>query len=91
MRTLLHKLSDDRHGLEIVRPDGSSERAECETRSYLQHDHLHYALEREAGLAGGFWGDLARGETLAAMNDRALELDWPEPEGGSRCVADLGP
>lgn len=41
----------------------------CETRSYLVHDLLHYAVESEAGLSGGFWGNLARGKTLADMND----------------------
>ena len=58
MRILLHKISDDRHTLEIVRADGRRERVDCETRSYLQHDLLHYAVETEASLAAGFWGSL---------------------------------
>ena len=70
MRVLLHKISDERHALEIVREDGRRERVDCETRSYLQHDLLHYAAETEASLSGGFWGSLARGRTLAEMNDR---------------------
>jgi hypothetical protein len=70
MRVLLHKSSDERHVLEIVPEDGRRERVECETRSYLQHDLLHYAAETEASLGGGFWGSLARGKTLAEMNDR---------------------
>ncbi len=70
MRISFRKTSDERHVLEIVRPDGRREKEECETRSYLVHDLLHYAVEREAGLAGGFWGNLARGKTLADMNDR---------------------
>ncbi|MEN9557727.1 MAG: hypothetical protein RL141_96 [Candidatus Parcubacteria bacterium] len=70
MRILFHKISNDRHILEIVRPNGDREQVECETRSYLQHDLLHYATEREAKLTGGFWGHLARGKTLADMNDR---------------------
>jgi hypothetical protein len=70
MRILFHKLRDDRHAMEIVRDDGARERVECETRSYLEHDLLHYAVEAEAHLDDGFWGSLARGTTLAAMNDR---------------------
>jgi len=70
MRVLLHKISDERHALEIVREDGRRERVDCETRSYLQHDLLHYAAEVEASLGGGFWGILASGRTLAEMNDR---------------------
>lgn len=64
------KISDDRHELSIVRPDGGCETVACETRSYLMHDLLHYAVEAEAGIDDGFWGTLARGETLARMNDR---------------------
>ncbi len=70
MRIIFAKLSDDRHTLEIVREGGARERVECETRSYLTHDLLHYAVEREAGLQGGFWGLLAQGKSLADMNDR---------------------
>lgn len=70
MRLEFHKLSDDRHALEIVRDDGARERVECETRSYLLHDLLHFAVEAEAALDDGFWGLLARGKTLADMNDR---------------------
>ena len=70
VRILLRKLSNERHTLEIVRDDGRSEQMECETRSYLHHDLLHYAAEAEARLDDGFWGNLARGKTLAQMNER---------------------
>lgn len=70
VRILLRKLSDDRHVLQIIREDGRSEKVECETRSYLHHDLLHYAVEAEARLDGGFWGNLAKGRTLAQMSDR---------------------
>jgi hypothetical protein len=70
----LRKISDERHALRIVRADdgggGALDEVECETRSTLVHDLLHYAVESEAGLAGGFWGNLAAGLTLADMNDR---------------------
>ncbi len=70
MRILFHKVSDQRHVLEIVREGGRVERVECETRSYLVHDLLHYAVESEAKLSAGFWGSLARGTSLSQMNDR---------------------
>ncbi len=70
LRVLFHKVSDEKHTLEIIRADGRRERFDCETRSYLQHDLLHYAAETEASLEGGFWGSLASGRTLAEMNDR---------------------
>jgi hypothetical protein len=70
MRILFHKTSDERHVLEIVRPDGRRESEDCETRSYFVHDLLHYAVESEARLTSGFWGNLGKGKTLADMNDR---------------------
>jgi hypothetical protein len=70
MRISFVKQSDDEHVLEIAREDGRRERVVCETRSYLLHDLLHFAVETEGGLTGGFWGQLARGTTLAEMNAR---------------------
>jgi hypothetical protein len=70
VRILFRKTSDERHVLEIVRPDGRREQEDCETRSFLVHDLLHYAVESEARLTAGFWGNLAKGKTLADMNDR---------------------
>ena len=71
MRILFRKISDQQHELAIVHESGARESVVCETRSYLKHDLLHYAVEAEAGIEGGFWGSLARGRTLAEMNDRA--------------------
>jgi hypothetical protein len=73
MRILIHKLSDERHVLALERDGGADEQAECETRSLLFHDLLHYAVEAEACLDHGFWGGLARGRTLDDMNDRSGE------------------
>ena len=92
MRILFHKLSDDRHVLEIMREDGRSERMECETRSYLMHDFLHYAVESEAGTQSGVWGNLARGKTLADLNDRtgkAMQDGGPEMAIIERIVGGL--
>jgi hypothetical protein len=50
----------DRHRFEYVRPDGSGEAVEMETRSLLFHDLLHHAVETEAGLRGSFYGLLAK-------------------------------
>lgn len=70
MRIALKKMSDEKHVLEIIRECGRRESVLCETRSYLTHDLLHYAVEAEAKLKGGFWGNLAAGKTLEEMNDR---------------------
>jgi hypothetical protein len=71
MRILCRKISGEQHELAIVRPDGRRESLVCETRSVLMHDFIHHAVESAARLESGFWGLLARGRTLAEMNDRA--------------------
>lgn len=68
------KVSDEQHELGISRDGWSWESVECETRSYLTHDLLHYAVEVEAGVQAGFWGRLAAGATLAEMDDRARSM-----------------
>ena len=53
------------------------EESTCETRSLLRHDLLHYAVEAEAKLEDGFWGNLARGrrvDELGTMADGGPEL-----------------
>ena len=92
MRIIFQKISDDRHVLKIVRDDERSEEVECETRSYLTHDLLHYAVEGEAGIDRGFWGNLAGGKTLVQMNDRtgaSLQADAPELMAIERVVGAL--
>ena len=70
MRIRLTKLSDSRHVLDVVHADGTRERVELVSRELLFHDLLHYAVECCLGTQDGFWGALARGKTLADLNDR---------------------
>jgi hypothetical protein len=81
MRILFTRLTNERHALEIVRDNGTRERVELETKSFLFHDLVHYALESSAGLHGGVWGLLASGTSLAELSDysgRARELGKSE-------------
>jgi hypothetical protein len=61
LRIRLTRLSNDRHRFEAIRPNGEIEMRELETRSFLVHDFVHFAVESEAGLRGSFYGQLARG------------------------------
>lgn len=94
MRILFRKLTDERHTLAVVHADGRREEVECESRSYLEHDLLHYAAEAEAGYARGFWGQLAAGRALAELNDRTrppdAELMQIEPLVGALYPLTLG-
>ena len=56
----LTKLSDAEHRFAWRTPDGAGEALTLVTRSFLIHDLLHFAIEREANLKDSFYGRLAR-------------------------------
>ena len=60
LRIRLTKASAEQHRFQYLRPDGTGEAFELETRSFLFHDLLHFAVESEAGLQGSFYGLLAK-------------------------------
>ncbi|HLY79041.1 MAG TPA: hypothetical protein VKQ70_06680 [Caulobacteraceae bacterium] len=53
-------ISPTHHRFDYRRADGTGEAIEMETRSFLFHDLLHYAVESEAGLKGSFYGILGK-------------------------------
>lgn len=63
MRISLTKLSDARHRFSYLRADGSGETLELETRSFLIHDLVHFALENAAAFTArlrDYLADLGR-------------------------------
>jgi hypothetical protein len=72
MKIQLTKNSDLRHHLEIVRDDGSRDGTDLESKAFVVHDFLHYAIETEAGLRSSFWGQLRAGRTFAEMAEIAV-------------------
>lgn len=75
MHVLLTKLSDLRHRVEVVRADGTRDKAELDSRSFLAHDLVHYSVEAIAGMTWGFFGTLAAGAPLRQLNDRDATWD----------------
>jgi hypothetical protein len=69
MQITLRKISDQRHGLEIIRNDGSRDAVELASRSFLIHDFLHYAVETRARLEASFWGMLASGKSFKDVHE----------------------
>jgi hypothetical protein len=67
----LTKLTNDRHRIEFVRKDGTRDAAELETRNFLLHDLIHFAVESEANLKSSFYGAIAAGRTYARMSEDA--------------------
>ncbi len=70
----LTKLSDREHRFDYVAPGGARERLTLNTRSFLVHDLLHFAVEREAGLADSFYGMLSRAGGYAALAEARPEI-----------------
>ena len=71
----LTRLNPTHHRFEAIRADGTREMREFETRSLLLHDLVHFAVESEAKLRGGFYGTLAEG------------ADYDAPRPGSEAMA----
>jgi hypothetical protein len=86
---VFRKISDREHGLDVRRGAGVDESVRCETRSLLRHDFLHYAVECEAGLGGGFWGSLARGKSIAELGRMTDADGGPELLAIERLVGAL--
>lgn len=82
MEVTFTKLADDRHEVAVVRADGSTERRVLDSRSFLRHDLAHWAVEAELGLAGGFWGSVAGGASLAGEGLAGPDLDLAERLSG---------
>ncbi len=70
MEIVFHRVDDATHVLSI-----RDESVRCETRSYLLHDLVHYAVESAGRREDGFYGRLAAGATLAVMGDRETVFD----------------
>lgn len=71
------RLNPTHHRFEAIRADGTREIREFETRSLLLHDLVHFAVESEANLRGGFYGALADGAAYDAPlpGSEAMEIE----------------
>lgn len=63
------RLNPTHHRFEAIRADGTREVREFESRSLLLHDLVHFAVESEAKLRGGFYGALAGGGAYDTLLD----------------------
>jgi len=69
------RVSPTHHRLDIVRTNGSSESVELDSKSFLHHDFLHYAVESQARLAHSFFGRLAAGSSYADLTAQGASLE----------------
>lgn len=100
LRIAITKLSPTRHRTSIVRPDGTADAIELETRSLLFHDFVHFAVETEAALSDGFYGRLARGRSFTDLagpmedptrEDSLMEIERVVGPLQAACRKDLPP
>jgi hypothetical protein len=68
MRIAVVRRSGRKHDGIVTRADGTTDRfVVYDYGDALPHDLVHYVVERERGLAFGFWGLVAAGARLAAL------------------------
>lgn len=82
MRIAFQRLPDDRHRVSVTRSDGTTDARELDSRSFVRHDLVHYAVERELGLTGGFWGCVAGGASLSGDGVTGAQADLAEALAG---------
>lgn len=58
----LKKVSPTHHAFTMVFANGGKETIQLETKTFLYHDLLHFAVESEAHLQHSFYGKLAKGQ-----------------------------
>ena len=70
----LTKVSSTHHRVVLVTLREAREVIKLETKSFLFHDLMHFAVESEAKLADSFFGALAKGTTYEALSQRIMEI-----------------
>ena len=75
-------LSVARQAVGNTRDDGSSEQLEPDSRSFLNRDIAHLAVEAELELEHGFWGSVAADAGLAGVGPGGDEIRLAERLAG---------
>ncbi len=65
----LTKISPTHHRFEYHGENGAGESLELETKTFLFHDLLHFAVETEAKLQNSFYGLLAKSKNYASLSE----------------------
>ncbi len=74
------KISPTHHTFEYRRADGTGESLELETKTFLFHDFLHFAVETEASLKNSFYGLLFAKESYALLSAPMPENNFSNSE-----------
>ncbi len=74
MRIVITKKSQHQCEYKMERGDGSQEHITLDTKTYIEHDICHYAVESVFGYENGFWGMLAQGYRFDQLFGKENEL-----------------
>lgn len=83
------KISPTHHRLLYETASGKTESTFLETKSFLLHDFLHFAVETEAKLISSFYGSLATGASYDELNDRKNPYPGKEKLNTERVIGPL--
>ena len=65
----IKKISNEHHEFRYVRSGGGGEAITLDTKSFLLHDFIHFAVERRAKLEYSFYGLLAHSGSYEELSD----------------------
>jgi hypothetical protein len=70
MKIVFRKLNLSSHSLSVIRNGVVFDEVVLDTRTYFLHDIVHYCVETELKLIGGFWGMIAKGYKMAQLSGK---------------------
>ena len=73
MRISLTRISPTHHTFAYVRDDGTGESIDMDTKTFLVHDLIHFAVETEANLKDSFYGLLNTSGSYASLSGEGLK------------------
>ena len=82
MDVVITRLTPDSHRLRVERDDGTIDEITLSSRSFLQHDLAHLAVESELGIQRGFWGSVAAGASLSGTGLSGSDIALAESLAG---------
>ena len=82
MDVVITRLTPDTHRLRVERDDGTVDQITLSSRSFLQHDLAHLAVESELGIQRGFWGSVAAGASLSGTGPSGSDIALAESLAG---------
>lgn len=59
----------DRDWIHITRSDGTEDKSTFPKKGMIPHDFVHFVVEKEFGFSDGFWGYVAKGNSISDIQE----------------------